>query len=92
MGRGERGGGSDKEDDDDGDDANGDEVCGDALQWHVAARNGAELTLAGYNWEVGRGAMSRWWDGCIVERAGGRCDFPLVLLSCLWSAKNVLKK
>ena len=28
-------------------------------------------------------AMSRWWGGWVVERADGRCDFSLVLLSCL---------
>ena len=47
------------------------------------AVNGAALNLAGYNWEVGRGAMSRWWTGWVSERADGCCDFPLVLLSRL---------
>ena len=43
------------------------------------------LPWAGYNWEEGRGAMSRWWAGWVAERADGRCDFPLVLVlfSCL---------
>ena len=58
---------------------------GNVLQWSAATRNGAALTLVGYNWELGRGAMSRWWAGWVAERADGRCDFPLVLvlLSCL---------
>ena len=36
---------------------NGDEVNRDVLQWHAATQNGAALTLAGYNCQVGRGAM-----------------------------------
>ena len=73
----------DKENDNTGDDVNGDEVNGDVLQWRMATRNGTEFKSVGYNWEVGRGAMSRWWAGWVAERADGRCDFPLVLLSCL---------
>ena len=82
-GGGGRGGRGDKDDDDDGDEVNRDEVNGDVLQWRAATRNGAALTLAGYNWEVVRGAMSWWWAGWVAERADGRCDFPLALLSCL---------
>ena len=82
-GRGGWGGRGDEEDDDDGDEVNGDEVNGDVLQWHAATRNGAALTLAGYTWEVGRGAMLPWWAGWVAERADGRCGFPLVLLLCL---------
>ena len=59
-GRGGRGGRGDKEDEDDRDEVNGDEVNGDVLQWRVATRNSVALTLAIYNWDVGRGAMSRW--------------------------------
>ena len=58
-GEGVGGGCGNEEDDDDGDEVNGDEVNGEVLQWHAATRKGAALTLAGYNWEVGRGAMSR---------------------------------
>ena len=49
----------------------------------VATRNGAALILAGYNWEVSRGAMLWWWYDWLAERADGCCDFPLVLFSCL---------
>ena len=38
-----------EEDDDDGDEVNGDEVNGEVLYWRVATRNGAALTLVGYN-------------------------------------------
>ena len=55
----------------------------DVLQWRAATRNGAALTLVVYNWEVGRGAMSWWWDDWVAERAEGRCDFPLVMFSYL---------
>ena len=48
----------DENDDNDRDEVNGDEVNGDALQWRAAMRNGEAFTLEGYNWEVGRGAMS----------------------------------
>ena len=72
-----------EEDDDNGDESNGDEVNGDVLQWSMATRNGAEIALAGYNWEVGRVVMSQWWACWVTERADGCCDFPLVLLSCL---------
>ena len=41
------------------------------------------LTLAGYNWEVGRGVMQQWWADWVAERADGRCGLLLVLLSCL---------
>ena len=80
-----RGGGceGDEEDDDDGNEVNGDEVNGDVLQWRAETRNGAALTSTGYNREVGRGVMSRWWAGWVAERANGRCDFSLVLLSCV---------
>ena len=70
---------SDEEDDDDRDKVNGYEVNGGVLQWRAAERNGLALTLAGYNWEVGRGAMSQWWAGWVEERTYGRCDFPLFL-------------
>ena len=86
-GEGGGGGRGNEEDDDDGDEVNGDEVNGDVLQWRVATRSSAALTLAGYNWEVGRGAMSRWWDSWVAERADGRCGFPLVLLLCLQKMK-----
>ena len=69
--RGGRGGCSDEEDDDDGY-----EVNGDVLQWRVATQNSAVLTLEGYNWELGRGAMPWWWAGLVVERAGGAVTFP----------------
>ena len=46
-----------KEDGDNGDKVNGYKVNGVVLQWRVATRNGAALTLAGYNWEMGRGAV-----------------------------------
>ena len=61
-GRGGRGGRGNEKYDADGDELNGDEVNGELLQWRAATRNGVALTIAGYNWEVGRGAMSRWWD------------------------------
>ena len=83
RGRGRRGGRGNEEDDDDRDKVNEEEVNGNVLQWRAATRNGAALTLAGYNWEVGRGAMLRWWAGWVAERAGVRCDFTLVMLSCL---------
>ena len=79
----EEGGGGDKKDDDNGYKVNGDKVNGDALQWRAATRNGAGITLAGYNWEVDRDTMSRWWDGWVADSADGRCDFPLVLLTQL---------
>ena len=71
------GGRGEKEDDDDGN-----EVNGDVLQWRAATGTGAELTLAGYNWDVSRVVMSKWWAGWVAKRTDGRCDFPLVLLSC----------
>ena len=80
-GEGGRRGCSNKEDDDDGYEVNGYKVNGDILQWRAATRNGVALTLAVYNLEVSRGAISRWWDGWVAELADGRCDFPLVLLS-----------
>ena len=43
---------------------------------------GVALNLAGYNWEVGRGAVSQWWSGWVSERAGGHCSFTIVMLSC----------
>ena len=73
----------DKEDDNDRGEVNGDKINGYDLQWCASTRNGATLTMAGYNWEVGRGTMSQWWADWVAERADGRCDFPLVLLSCL---------
>ena len=66
-----------------GDEVNGYDFNGDVLQGRTATRNGAALTLAGYNWEVGRGVMSRWGAGWLSERADGCCDFPLVRLLCL---------
>ena len=54
--RSRRGGcAGDEENDDNGDDVNGDKVNGDevngnVLQWRVETRNGAALTLEGYNW------------------------------------------
>ena len=51
------------------------EVNGDVLQRRAATRNGEALNLGGNNWELGRGAMSRWWDGWVAERADGRCDY-----------------
>ena len=68
----------DKEDYDDRD-----KVNVDVFQWRALTRNCAALTLAGYNWKVGRGAVLRWWAVWVAERADGRCDFPLALLSCL---------
>ena len=82
-GREGRGGRGNEADDDDGDEVNGDEINGDVLRWRAATRNGAALTLSVYNWGVGKGAMSRWWAGWVAERANGRCDFSLVLLSCV---------
>ena len=73
----------DEEDGDNRDKVNEDEVKGDVLLWYAVTRNGAALTLEGCNWYVGRGAMPWWWAGWVAERADGRCDFPLVLLSCL---------
>ena len=82
-GEGGRRGCSNKEDDDDGYEVNGYKVNGDILQWRAATRNGAALTLAGYNREVDRGAMLQWWAGWVEERANGSCEFTLVLLSLL---------
>ena len=58
--RGGGGGRGYEEDYDGGYEVNGDEVNGDVLQWRAVTRNGVALNLAGYNWEVGRGAMSQW--------------------------------
>ena len=60
---------------------NGDKVNGDVLQWRAVTRNFAALTLEGYNWELGRGAMLLWWAGWVEGRADRRCDSPPVLLS-----------
>ena len=70
MYRRSRGGGcaGDEEDDNDRYKVNGDKVKGDVLQWREATRNGAAITLSGYNCKVGRGAMSRWWAGWVAER------------------------
>ena len=56
------------------------EWCGAA--WRGVAWRGVELTLEGYNWEVGRGAISWWWGDWGPDRGDGPCAFPLVLLSC----------
>ena len=32
---------------------------------------------------MGRGTISWWWDGWVADCADGRCDFPLVLFSCM---------
>ena len=79
-----------EEDDDNGDEVNGDKVDGGVLQWRAATRNGAALTLVGYNWEVVRGAMLQWWDGWVTERADGNCGFPLVLLGYILKSYSLL--
>ena len=73
----------DKEDDETRDEVNRDKVNGGVLQWHEATQNGVALNLAGYNWEVCRGAMLWWWAGWVAECADGRYDSPLVIFSCL---------
>ena len=74
---GDWGGGGNEKYYDNIDKVNQDEVNWNVLQWHAATRNGASLTLAGYNWDAGRSAMLRWWAGWVVELSCGSCEFPL---------------
>ena len=60
-----------------------------SLQRHRMKRSSMDITLEENEWEVeGGGAISREWDVLLEERADGRCDFPLILLSCLQKTIN----